>query len=381
MDSYISFECYFIRLFSNRKIANEALPRKKKVLLLRKDVIGDFILFIPTLKYYREFYKDAEISLVVNTVALELSSQFKFIDNIIPYNGKLFRSNFLYRRNFFRDLAKAGFDIVVHAVYSREYICDRMVRATGATETIAFRADCGPMHTDNQYTRIIEIDSSIGESERNMRFAQEVTGIVGKAEFPNLDLSLFASNEADTLLSGNNLEEKKFVVLFAGAGSRNRTWQLEKFAEVADFIIEKYSLKVALCGGKGETSLSTKIIELIKHKSEVIDLTGKTDIPNLAHVLNRSLFYFGSDTGPMHLAVAVGTPVICILGGGHLNRFFPYGDLNINRYIADKNAACRGDSWKCSENLAPDETAPCIRNISVDDAKHEIDSLLAIIQK
>lgn len=381
MDSCISLECYFIRLFTATKKPTSTFPHKRKVLLLRKDVIGDFILFIPTLKHYREFYKNDELSLVVNTVALDLSSQFSFIDHLIPYDSKLFRSNFFYRRNFFRNLAKAGFDVVVHAVYSREYICDRMVRATGAIETIAFKAESGSMTTDSQYTRIIETPSNLTEPDRNMFFVQQVTGIACKAEFPNLDLSLFESSEADTLLKENNLEDKKFVVLLAGAGATYRTWQLEKFAAVADFIIEKHKLKIALCGSKGDFALSTKIFELSKHKSEIANLTGKSNIPNFAHILSRSLFYFGSETGPLHLAIAIGTPVVAILGGGHFARFFPYGNPSTNRYVADDNVTCRGDGWKCSEDLAPSEIAPCIRNISVEDAEHEIDSLLAIIQK
>ncbi len=81
-----------------------------------------------------------------------------------------------------------------------------------------------------------------------------------------------------------------------------------------------------------------------------------------------------------YLAIAVGTPVICILGGGHFDRFFPYGNPDTNRYIADDSATCRGDGWKCSMNLKKGEIAPCIRNISVDDAKREIEALFAIIR-
>lgn len=382
MDTYISIECWILRFTRGlpQNPFHTSNTRKKKVLILRKDVIGDFILFIPTLKYYREFYKDMEVSLVVNTVAMELLSQFSFIDVIIPYDGKKFRSNFFYRRKFMHNLARQGFDIVVHAVYSREYIGDRMVRVTGAEETITFRSDRGSMKTDNDYLRIINVPEKLNEPERNMYFAREVTGLDCALRFPTLDIQKFDHSVADNILQKLNLREKEYCVLLAGAGAQYRTWQLEKFAKVAEYIVEKHNLTVLLCGSKGDVKLSEEIFEKTKNRSKIINITGSTDLPNFAHILHKSVFYFGSETGPLHLATAINTPVVCILGGGHFDRFFPYGDPATNRYIADNNVTCRGDGWKCSENLQKEEIAPCIRNISVDDAKREIVALFAIIR-
>lgn len=374
MDRYISIECWIIR-----KLHRKFQDSKRKVLILRKDVIGDFILFIPTLTYYREYYKEAEISLVVNTVALELLNQFSFIDKIIPYDGKKFRTNFFYRRNFMHNLAKQGFDTVVHAVYSREYIGDRMVRATGAKETIAFESAFGNMSTDGDYSRIIITPADLNEPMRNMFFAQAVTGLQCTLTFPSLDIQKFDHSEADEVFSKFNLKEKKYCVLLAGAGAPYRTWQLEKFVQIADYLVEKYGLSVLISGSKGDIHLSEKIFADVKNKEKIFNITGLTDLPNFAHILQRSLFYFGSETGPLHLAIAVGTPVVCILGGGHFNRFFPYGNPITNRYIADENVRCRGDDWKCSQNLRAGEIAPCIRNISVSDAVKEIEALFAIL--
>ena len=382
IDTYISIECWIIRTTRSLFLYpyHTSNTRRKKVLILRKDVIGDFILFIPTLKYYREFYKDMEVSLVVNTVALELLSQFSFINTIIPYDGKKFRTNFFYRRKFMHNLAKQGFDIVVHSVYSREYIGDRMVRATGAEETITFRSDRGSMKTDSDYSRIIDVPEKLSEPERNMYFAREVTGLDCALNFPTLDIQKFDHSVADSILQKLNLKEKEYCVLLAGAGAFYRTWQLEKFAEVAEYIVEKYNLTVLLCGSKGDIKLSEELFEKIENKSKIINITGSTDLPNFAHILHKSVFYFGSETGPLHLATAINTPVVCILGGGHFDRFFPYGNPNTNRYIADDDVTCRGDGWKCSQNLQKGEIAPCIRNISVSDATKEIEALFAIIR-
>ncbi|MBU3668627.1 MAG: glycosyltransferase family 9 protein [Candidatus Taylorbacteria bacterium] len=374
MDTYISFECMFVALFQKPK------TNRRKVLLLRKDVIGDFILFIPTIKHFRRFYKDAELYLVVNTVALDLQSQFPEVDHVIPYDGKQFRSNFFYRRKFFHNLAKEGFDIVVHAVYSREYICDRMVRVTGAKERIAFCAEGGKMTTDAQYTRLIDTPKELNEPDRNMYFLSAVIGEETNIQFPTLDISKFDCKNAKTLLESLHIEEKKYIVLLPGAGAPYRTWQLEKFAEVADHIASTHNLKILISGSHGDLNLCNKIYELMSKKDMAFVIAGQLDIPNFAHILHSSLFYFGSETGPLHLATAIQTPVVCILGAGHRDRFFPYGDARINRYVADDAAPCRGDGWKCSQNLRPGEIAPCIRNITTDAAKREIKELLDILR-
>jgi ADP-heptose:LPS heptosyltransferase len=371
MDTYISFECACIRLFTS--------PQKEKILILRKDVIGDFILFIPTLKHYREYYTGKELHLVVNTVALELKSQFSFIDNIIPYDGKKFRTNFWYRRSFFHKLAKEGYTTVIHAVYSREYISDRMVRATGAKDTITFKAEYGNMYTDSQYTRIIDTPKELTEPERNMYFVSRVIGKEVHVTYPNLDIELFDDKEFKTLKEKLSLVDKKYVVLLPGAGARYRTWQLEKFAEVAMYITS-LGYTVLVSGSKGDVALCEELLSHIVDTRNVHMIAGVLDIPNFAHLLQNSLFYFGSETGPLHLTTALQVPAIAILGAGHRGRFYPYGDPNICRFVADDTATCIGDGWKCSGHLKQGEIAPCIRNISVAQAKGEIDTLLAILR-
>ncbi len=371
MDSYISFECAIIRVFYR--------STKQKVLILRKDVIGDFILFIPTLKHYREFYRNQEVHLVVNTLAIDLKVQFPFIDKIIPYDGKRFRTNFWSRRGFFHTLAKEDYRTVIYPVYSREYIGDRMVRATGATETITFKSERGAMHTDLYYTRIIESPKDLTEPERNMYFLSKVIGKDVCSVYPNLDIQLFDNQDFIKLKKSLPIVDKQYVVLLPGAGDRYRTWQPEKFAKIAEYIASK-DILVLISGSKGDVALCEEIYSKLTNKNKIHTIAGMLDLPNFAHVLYNSLFYFGSETGPLHLATALDVPAIAILGGGHRGRFYPYGNPKTNRYIADDTKDCMNDGWKCAEHLKPGEIAPCIRDITVDAAKEEIDTLLGILK-
>jgi ADP-heptose:LPS heptosyltransferase len=368
MDFWIELECRFVR---------PPKADKKKVLLLRKDVLGDFIIFIPTLALYREYYKDYELSLVVSNMSQGLSPVFSFVDKIITFDQKRFRTNFWYRRSFIKALAKGGFNIVIYPVWSREPIGDLMVKVTKAAEKITFKT-CDDKN-DSIYSKIIEIPASLNEIDRNMAFVSRIIGKKYEAVFPTIDIKLLNSVGAETIKEKYSLLSKKYCVLFPGAGARYRIWQLSKFAEISDYINE-LGFTPVICGSPAEGALALKIRELASNKN-IVNIAGQTDIPTLAHIIYDSKFYFGSETGVLHLACSLNIPTVTILGGGHFGRFFPYGDSNSNRIIFDENMKCKMDDWKCAANLKDDEIAPCIKDISVESAKKEIDLLLKYLNK
>lgn len=355
IDNLIAFECQFVK---------QETHAKKRVLIFRKDVLGDFIIFLPTLKYYREYYKDYDISLVVSNMSLELTTLFSFVDDVIPFDQKKFRRNLWYRRAFIKSLAQKGFDVAVYPVYSSEKIGDLIMKATRAPKVLDFKT--------------ILIPKDLNELERNMSFISKVVEKPCHASFPTIDVALLNRKNFEKISLENNLESKKYVVIVPGAGATYKMWQLSKMAKIADYFIEK-NLAVVICGSGNEKELGNKLIQQAKHKNGIVNLAGNTDLPTLAHMLANAKLYFGNDTGTLHLAAAVDTPAIAIIGGGHFGRFFPYGNLEMNRIVFDPNIKCRGDEWRCAENIPKGEPAPCIRNITVVDAKKQIDDLLAVL--
>lgn len=357
VDNLIALECSFVK---------QETHAKKRVLIFRKDVLGDFIIFLPTLKYYREYYKDYEISLVVSSMSLELSSLFPYMDDIVPFNQKKFRTNLWYRRAFIKNLSRKGFDVAIYPVYSSEKIGDLIMKATRAPKVLNFKT--------------ISIQENLNELERNMAFVSAVAGKKCVASFPTVDVSLLDKGGYQKISLEYDLLPKKYVVMVLGAGATYRMWQLFKMVEVAEYLIGK-GFFVVLCGTENEYKFGEEIIGQSINKNRIINLIGKTKITTLSHLLANAKLYFGSETGTLHLAVAVNTPAIAILGGGHFGRFFPYGNLDMNRIVFDPNMKCKGDEWKCAENVPKGEPAPCIKNITVVDAKKQIDDLLAILDQ
>lgn len=366
---------YLTSFFVSRKESS-----KKKIIIIRKDVVGDFIIFYPTLKFYREFYKDIEITMVCNVVVKDLTEMITGqVDKVLWYDQNKFRKNFFYRAKFMFALKREGYDIAIYPVYSREPIADLMVRTTRAKERIGFDTpEVKYKWLNNYYTKLIKTEKGLNEFDRNFAFVSSLTEHKCSPTFPTIDVSMFEKNSYESIVSKYNLSPKKYVVITPGSNLSFKIWQLNKFAEVADYLIEK-GFTVLLSGTKKEVNLGEEIYNNVKHKESIVNLIGETDIPTLFHLLNNAYLYFGNDTGTLHMASAVGTKSLAIMGGGHFGRFFPYGDLDKNKIVFDKNASCLGDNWKCLETVKDEETAPCITAITVENVKKEISCLLSEI--
>lgn len=373
IDTLIIIECYFIKPEKHFK---------KRVLILRKDTLGDYFLFYPTLKTYREFYKDAEITLVVSKLFQSLNPLLSDFEKVVWYDAKKFSSNIFYRRRFLIDLKKKGFDVAVQPTFSREPMGDFMMKLTNAQEIIGVDGDCTASTQEEKennnkiYTKLITVpEEIITELDKNKYIAEEITNQKINIKFPTIDISIFSNIQADEIIKNNKLIKKNYIVIVPGSGTTFKIWPSEKFAEAIDFITNKGFIPV-LCGSKSEKKLVNDIIAKMNNKDKVINISGETDLPTIAHLIKDSAFYFGSDTGITHLAAAIKIPIVCIIGGGHFGRFFPYGDFEKNRIVFDENMKCKNDNWVCSKNLKVGESAPCVKNIKIENCKKEIDIII-----
>ena len=379
VDSVILAEALFVR--PRKKPADE----KRKVLILRKDGLGDCIVFYPTLKAYRRYYKDADITLVFPKYFESLAPIVgkDLADRVIWFDHKAFSSDLLYRRGFLLDLYRQGYDVALYPVFSRESIGDKMMRMTRAKERIGFDGDpsvqgeTAKLKGDRSYTRLISPPPAIRlEIERDRYFAEKVTGTRCDIGFPAFDIKKLPSSKAADLIDRCGLTGKKFAVIFPGAGAPYRIWPEERWAKAIDHISAK-GIAPLICGSGKDTGLAQKISSIAASKA--FDITGKTDLADLAHILARASFYFGSDTGILHLAVAVKTPTAAIVGSGGLYRFFPYGDPKTNRAIYDRSQSYDTGIWTDAKKLKPGEIHPSIKAITVKQALGELDSLIEAI--
>ncbi len=116
----------------------------------------------------------------------------------------------------------------------------------------------------------------------------------------------------------------RFVAVHPGSGGHilARRWPAERFAAVADALATRYEARIVIVGGPGEEGLAGQMAGAMKQRA--LNLAGQTSLKQLAAVLARCALFVGGDSGVMHTAVAVGTPVVALFGPTNERAWGPY---------------------------------------------------------
>ena len=343
----------------------------KSLLLIRTDAIGDFVLFTPILRHLRRIYGDYTISLVVNDRVWDLASACPYVNEVIPCNVRQYTRNFFYRLRFIRDLRRKQFDVAIYPLFSRQPLGDEILHCSGAAKRIGVDGDLNNLQrslkaqNDRHYTSLVVLDSEVTlEIEKNRLFLGKLADKeISRRDFcPELWITQADRNYARDLLDAEGLipGQDFLIVLLPGASLPLKMWPAGNYARLCDRIVEEYGAKILVCGSPEEETIGLEVAAEMRVRPVV--LTGKTTLRQLAALLELCDLYLGNDTGPLHIAAAMGIATVCIMGGGHFGRFYPYGDTNRRRVIF-KKMDCYHCNWHCIY-----ETARCIQEITVDRA-------------
>ena len=156
---------------------------------------------------------------------------------------------------------------------------------------------------------------------------------------------------------------REFIVLNIGASKPANLWQAEKFAELAEVIEERLHVYSVLTGGRQDIGMADRIMSSYKGNS-IINLVGKTSILELKEILYASRIVVSADTGPMHLAVALGKPVIALFGPSDPRRTGPFRGHVVRHPI---------DCSPCNRRTCPDPL--CMKCIKPSDVFERIERL------
>lgn len=352
----------------------------KNVIVVKLDAIGDFILWLDAAKELKQLYPNRKVMLLANLIWAELAKQLPYWDEVWPVNVpqlRLTRYSF-YRAKLLRAIRKRGIDVAIQPTYSRELLVgDALVRASGARERIGSVGDyynITPRQkriANRWYTRLLPVSQNpLMELERNAEFIRNL----GKKHFAAASPVLPKLAELPERLR----IATPYVILFPGAGWNGRQWPTTRFAEIANPLSLKRGLRVVVCGSVAEAALCQRVVE--SAEVEVLNLAGQTSLPDFVELVRGARLLIGNETSAVHIAAAVGTPAVCILGGGHYGRFLPY-KLATDRDTAPQPALhrmpCFGCDWRCSQPHKEGGPMPCIDGISVNDVLQASERALA----
>jgi ADP-heptose:LPS heptosyltransferase len=136
-------------------------------------------------------------------------------------------------------------------------------------------------------------------------------------------------------------------------------------------------LRVVIVGGPGERPGDHR--DRFGDDGRIIDLIGVTSMPELLDILKHAACVISNDTGPAHLAIALGAPTVVVVGGGHFGSFVPYPEAARPphaRFVFEE-MPCYHCFWRCHLRATRFDVFPCVSAIPVDAVWAEAEALLA----
>lgn len=349
---------------------------RKDIALVRLDAIGDFVLWLDAAKEYRAHYPNKKIILIANSLWSELAVEFPYWDEVWPINPGKFAKNYFYRWKWVWRISKHGFDMAIQPTFSRQILTgDTVIRATNAPSKIGFDGDPSAASTldlalsKNWYTKLISASCiPIMELDRNGEF---INCLFDNKFIPNVPV-------IGKLKSSNFLvnSAQPYCVIVPGASWDGKVWPIQNFNEIAGYIRAEYDMDIILTGGVLDEYKCGMISK--NYSDRVYNYCSKTTLIELVELIRCAKIVIANDTGAVHIAAAVKTPVVCILGGGHYGRFMPYPRkfLNSKLMVANEEMECFGCNWECSIRETKDGAVPCIERINPEKVKSIIDNIL-----
>lgn len=333
--------------------------KPRRFLLSRTDRLGDLILATPVATALKKQFPEAEIFFLARPYAAEILRIHPHVQGVIDFDPARARTDLLAQ------LRAQRFDAVL-ALFPRPNLAWAFYRAG-----IPVRIGTGFrwysfLFTHRWYEH--RKNARRHEAEYNLQLLQPL-GIAGAEVEFHCQFSPLQEEQIRAKLVELGLRPR-FVVLHPGSGGSARDWPPEHFAALADQLGGAGKLQVVLTGSASEKSLTQAIRQ--HAQTEMLDLSGRLTLLELAGLLRRAALFVGNSTGPLHLAVMTKTPVMAFyppLAACRPERWGPYGHRD--DVLMSQTEEC----FRCRKSH--ERVCPCMRNISVAAAVRQAELKLA----
>ncbi|MDD3344952.1 MAG: lipopolysaccharide heptosyltransferase II [Candidatus Omnitrophica bacterium] len=339
----------------------------RRMLITRTDRIGDVLLSTPAIKALRLKYPQAYIAMMVSPYARDIVEGNPYLDEVIIYDKDLKHRSWIRSFKFAGYLRKKKFDLAVilhpaNRVHILAFLAG-IPRRLGYDRKFGFLNNLKKAHTKQQGLK--------HEAEYSLELL-ETLGIKGRARDLYMPIREESERWAEKLLEDSGIKSTdKLLALNPGASCPSKIWPAERFAQVAEELARRHNFKVLVLSGPKDSSLAQEVCA--KTGCGALDLSGRTSVSQMASVLKRCSLFISNDSGPVHIASALGTPVISIFGRNQPGlspfRWGPLGEKD--RYL-HKNAGCvECLAHNCEKGFA------CLKMIGVKDVLSEAEKILA----
>lgn len=351
----------------------------RRILIIRTDLIGDLVLSLPVIRLLKRTYPEAEIDLLALPSSARIIEHDPDIANVITYDINIWRrpkallqkKNWREVRALHRRLRDRHYDLAVSVFGPWAAI---VAVASGAQRRLGFGKESYPSFmTDSVPGAHWTPGDHLHEVDYCLKLAQAAGARPGPNDrIPTLFVPAQTSLEAEQLLEQAGVRFDKPIIAchVSSNNGQSKRWPIPYWARMIDLLISKDGANVILTGASGDLPL----IEAIQQRAheQPINLAGKTSLVQLAAILKRADLMVTGDSGPMHIAAAVGTPLIAIHGPTDPAMSGPVSPTaTVLRsdiwcspcYMAKGTPAdCRFFTTQCMKNITPEQVLDVIHS-------------------
>ena len=294
----------------------------KNILVFRNDRFGEFLLNIPAFRALKETFKDARLIAVVDPYTKELAESVLFIDEIIEWGRQ--GHSLSEKLRLIKLLRKKSIDMAIMLNPTKDF--NIITRFAGVPIRVGYNRKWGFLLTHK-----IKDKKHLGQ-KHEIEYNLELVSLIGAGtEDKTLCLSIDDREINDFFRDFNIKDYNNLIVLHPWTSDPIKQWPLKNFCELAKRLVREQDIKVIIIGGKDEL---TKSIEFFNNiDSNLINLTARTTLTQLAALLKKCKLLISGDSGPVHLACTVGTKVLAIfrndIPGKSARRWGPWGKGHI----------------------------------------------------
>lgn len=276
-------------------------PKKiKNILILRNDRFGEFLLNIPALRALKETFPDANIIAVVDPYVKELAQDITFIDEVIEWARE--KHSLIEKLKLIGILKKRRIDVAIMLNPSKEF--NILTYLSGIPVRVGYARKWGFL-----LTHTIKDKKFLG-LKHEIEYNLELVALIGaKTENKTLSLKTDYDSISSLLKEYNITVEDNLIAVHPFTSDPLKQWPINNFIELIKRLVRE--TKIIMVGGKEDSQKTGGLCAGLENYG-LINLAGKTTLKQLAALLAMCRLLISGDSGPVHLASCVGTPVLAI---------------------------------------------------------------------
>lgn len=281
----------------------------ESILIISFSHIGDVVLSTAIIPPLQKRFPNAKISIMLGPKAWEILWGDTRLNEIIIYDNHGIHAGLKGKIKLIKEIRARKFDLIIDL---RDTIWSHFMGRKRWGMPILKKLD-------KSYNQLHAVDRYL-----NVLHNHGVDEVGGMPEIILLD---YEKQEAIDFLISHNVKSDDIVIgIHPGGSWKYKLWKLDRFINLGDILSERYGAKILIFAGPDEKDLQDQVYEKMRYKPILVQDVG---LRKLAAIIQQCDLYIGNDTGPMHIASAVGTRVLSIFGSTDPNRSGPYGNGNI----------------------------------------------------